>query len=194
MASIGRSRLVTAGAFCGITSAVLAIVALVGFIVAVGSQTISEGAQSPAFFVPATAALLSTVALAIALVALYVHQEAGLSKLGVMGFVIALVGTLMAGGAQWTYVFVVPHFADAVPEMINESTGTVLAGFFLSYALFSLGWILFGVATLRAGVFPRRGAIAVIVGAVIAFLPMPSRTLILALAVAYLSTQMRRPV
>ena len=172
--------------YAGIASAALAVAALVGFIVVVGSGTISEAARSSGFFFPAAAAFLSTVALAVALVGLFVRQEGQLSALGVAGFVIALVGTIAAAGGQWTYLFVVPHFAEAVPDMIDESTGTVLAGFFLSYAVLSLGWVVFGVATLRAGLLPRQGTIAAIVGAVIAFVPMPSRTLVLSLAVAYL--------
>ena len=187
-----RTQLFRIAEYAGITSAVLAIVGLIGFIVVVGSQSISDGAGSPAFLVPAGAALGSTVAIGLALVGLFARQEARLSRIGVAGFVIALVGTMLAAGAQWTYMFVVPHFAEVVPEMINESTGIVLAGFVLSYAVLSVGWILFGIGTLRAAVFPRLGAIATIVGAAIAFLPMPSRTLVLTLAVAYLSNHLRK--
>jgi hypothetical protein len=57
--------------------------------------------------------------------------------------------------------------------MINEGSGSVLAGFVLSYAVLAVGWILFGLATLRAGIFPRWASLLVVAGAAIAFLPLP---------------------
>ena len=189
---MSRNLLFRVASYASLGAALLAITALVGFLVVVGSGTISEGAQSAAFFVPTGAALGSMVLLGVALVGLFLFQEARLGSKGVFAFLLALVGTLLAAGAQWTYVFVVPYFADSVPELINESAGVVLAGFVLSYAVLALGWVLFGVATLRAGVLPRRGAIAMIVGAAISFLPLPSRTLVLTLATAYLCNALRK--
>jgi hypothetical protein len=50
----------------------------------------------------------------------------------------------------------------------------------------AVGWVLFGVATLRAGVYPRWAAILLIVGGVIAFLPVPLVGIIFSVTVAYL--------
>ncbi|MGH8986035.1 MAG: hypothetical protein ACRDY6_19470 [Acidimicrobiia bacterium] len=180
---------------CGVAcvgTAVLAVVALVGFVAVVGSDPIADAAGDAAFYVPASAAFGSAVLLGLGLVGLYLRQEERFGAFGAIGFVIALLGTIAAAGGQWTYVFVVPHFAPAVPEMINESTGSVLAGFVLSYAVLALGWILFGLATLRAGIFPRWASLLVVAGAAIAFLPLPSRTLILAIAVAILGLRLLR--
>ena len=188
---MSRRSLIRIAGSAGIGSAALALIALVGFFVVVGSKTISEGAESPAFYLPTGAALLSTVLLGVALIGLYLYQEAHLGTMGVVSFLIALTGTFLAAGAAWTYVFVVPYFAEPAPELIDESSGPVLAGFLLSYAVLALGWVLFGIATKKAGLLPNKGAIAMIVGAAIAILPMPSRTLILALAVAYLGNHMR---
>ena len=189
---MSRDLLIRVGGYAGVGAAVLAIVALVGFIVVVGSGTISEGAASAAFYLPTGAALLSTVLLGIALVGLFRYQEERLGTMGVFAFLVALAGTFLSAGAQWTYVFVVPYFAEPAPELINESSGPVLAGFLLSYALLAIGWVLFGVATKRAGLLPNKGAVAMIVGAAIAFFPLPSRTLVLALAVAYLGNLLRK--
>ena len=189
---MSRNLVLRVASYASLGSAILAITALVGFIVVVGSGTISQGARSAGFFVPTGAALSSVLLLGIALVGLFLYQEARLGPRGVVAFVIALVGTMLAAGAQWTYVFVVPYFSDSVPELIDESSGVVLVGFVLSYALLALGWVSFGIATLKAGVLPRRGAIAMIAGAAISFLPLPSRTLVLTLAVAYLGGALRR--
>ncbi|HKH77229.1 MAG TPA: hypothetical protein VKA51_09760 [Rubrobacteraceae bacterium] len=46
--------------------------------------------------------------------------------------------------------------------------------------------MVFGVATLRTRVFPRWAVILLIVGAVLAILPFPSRALVLEVAAACL--------
>lgn len=189
---MARTTLIRLGAFSCVGSALLAVAALVGFVAVVGSDPIADGAGKAAFYVPAAAAFGSAALLGLGLVALYLRQEERFGALGAVGFAVALLGTIAAAGGQWTYVFVVPHFAPVVPDMINESTGSVLAGFVLSYALLALGWILFGLATLRAGIFPRWAALLVVAGAAIAFLPLPSRTLVLAVAVALLGVRLLR--
>lgn len=189
MARIALIR--TCAAAC-VVAALLALAALVGFVTIVGSHAIADAAREWTFFVPATLALGSVVLLAIGLVGLYLHQETRFGAFGVAAFVLALAGTVLAAGGQWTYVFVVPHFAGVAPELVNESTGSVLAGFVLSYAVLALGWILFGLATLRAKVFPRWAALLMVAGAAIAFLPLPSRTLVLAIAVGLLGVRLLR--
>ena len=183
---MSRRSLYRLSGLSGIGSALLALVALIGFVVIVGSGSIAQAARSAPFYVPAASALSSVVLLTVALVGLYRLQEERLGALGLTAFVIALIGGLLAAGAQWTYVFVLPRFAPIVPTVVDEGTGSVVVGFVLSYAVLALGWLLFGAAMLRTGVFPRAAVILVIIGAVISFLPLPSRTLVLALAMAYL--------
>ena len=63
----------------------------------------------------------------------------------------------------------------------------------LSYLVMGVGWLLFGVATLRTRVFPRWAVILLIVGAIVTVLPLPSRTLLLGIAVACLGYGLARP-
>ena len=176
----------------GVACAVLSLGALVGFVTSVGNGKIADSAGSVGFYASAAAALLAMLALALAAVGLYLAQRSQAGSFGAVAFTVALAGTMLGAGAQWTYVFVVPHFAGVAPALINEGSGPVLVGFVTSYAVLAIGWVLLGIATLRARLVPRPAAIAVIVGAAIAFLPMPSRTLVLAIAVAYVTRRLSR--
>jgi hypothetical protein len=183
MTSSGFIRL---GGVAAITSAVLALLSFVLYLVVVGGGRLSEAATSAAFFLPSGAQLLAMALLLIGLVALFVRQAEAFGALGLTGFVLALLGTTLAAGASWSQVFVVPRLAEVAPAVADQGTGSVLAGFVLSFLLFGVGWILFGVATLRTRLFPRWAVILLIVGAVISILPLPSRALIVEIAAGYL--------
>ncbi len=189
---MARVALIRICAAACVGTAFLALAALIGFVTIVGTDKIADAARDWTFYIPTSFALGSAVLLAIGLVGLYLHQETQLGVFGAAAFVLALAGSVVAAGAQWTYVFVVPHFAGVTPELVNESTGSVLAGFLLSYAVLGLGWILFGLATLRAAVFPRWAGLLIVAGAAIAFLPLPSRTLVLAITVGLLGVRLLR--
>jgi len=180
------------GSYSAVASLLLAFGALVGFLISVGSGKISEAAGSTGFYIAAARALGSLALLPLALVALWLQQRDRMGRFGALAFAAALVGTVLAVGAQWTYVFVVPYFADAAPELVNESSGIALVGFLISYAALAAGWVAFGVATLRTRVFPRWAAVLLIAGGAISIVPMPSRTLVLALALALLGLQLLR--
>lgn len=79
-----------------------------------------------------------------------------------------------------------PRLAEAAPDVADRGTGSVLAGFLLSFLILGVGWVVFGVATLRTRVFPRWAVILLIIAAVLAILPFPSRALVLEVAAACL--------
>lgn len=174
------------GGVSAVLSALFGVISLVLYLVVVGGDRLSEAATSATFFLPSGAQLLAMLLLAVGLVALYARQAEAFGALGLVGFFVALVGTVMVAGALWSQVFVVPRLAETAPEVVNSGTGSVLAGFLLSFLLFGLGWVVFGAATLRARVFPRWAVVLLIIGAVVAILPIPSRALVLQLAAACL--------
>lgn len=183
---MSESNLIRWGGLASLASAVLAILSFVLYLVVVGGSRISEAATSTAFFLPSGAQLLAMVLLLVGLVAMFARQAEVFESLGLAGFLLALIGTAMAAGALWSQVFVVPHLAQAAPEVADRGTGSVLAGYLLSFLLFGVGWLVFGVATLRTRAFPRWAVILLIVGAVISILPLPSRALILEIAASCL--------
>ena len=174
------------GGVSAVRSALLGVLSLVLYLIVVGGDRLSEAATSATFFLPSGAQLLAMLLLAFGLVALYVRQAETFGALGLAGFFLALIGTTLAAGALWSQVFVVPRLAEAAPEVADRGTGSVLAGFLLSFLIFGVGWVVFGAATLRTRVFPWWAVILLIVGAVLAILPFPSRALVLEVAAACL--------
>ena len=99
--------------------------------------------------------LVGFAGLAIAAVALYERQAAAAGRLGAIGLCTALLGTFFLGGDYWFETFAVPWYAVVLPEILTIPGADWLAvGGTTSYLLFSLGWLLFAVAGLRADVFP----------------------------------------
>ena len=180
------SGLIKVGGVSAIASALLAVLSFILYLIVVGGGRISEAATSAVFFLPSGAQLLAMALLLVGLVALYVRQAEMFGALGQIGFLLALLGTTLAAGALWSQVFVVPRLAEVAPNVADRGTGSVLAGYLLSFLLFGVGWLLFGVATLRTRIFPRGAVILLIVGGVISILPLPSRALILEIAAAWL--------
>jgi hypothetical protein len=59
-------------------------------------------------------------------------------------------------------------------------------GLVLTFITLGVGWLLFGIATLHGGVFPRWAAILLMVGAVLSFFPVPLTSIVLSAAVIWL--------
>jgi hypothetical protein len=117
------------------------------------------------------------------LVGLYARQSDAAGPLGLAGFVVAFLGTALVTSLFWASLFIVPTLAVEAPVLLDEGPPP---GFFFTLITFSVGWLLFGVATLRARVYPRIAAIVLIIGAVLAMLPLPFTEVVLAVAVAWL--------
>ncbi|HEX6758169.1 MAG TPA: hypothetical protein VF086_07105 [Propionibacteriaceae bacterium] len=118
--------------------------------------------------------LLSAVLFLWALLALYNRQSIAAGTFGLWGFIVAFFGTALLVGNAWAEVFVWPTLARVAPNVV---TGQVAAphlttGITLSVPVFGIGIVLFGLATLKAGVYPRWAAGLLIVSIpVTIFLP-----------------------
>lgn len=183
------SRIVALG-----TRAALASPFVAAFGVAVGvsvyADDLSDAAGSAQFTVATVTALLALLLLGLGLVALYLCQERAMGGFGTAAFAVAFTGTVLAAGGAWDQVFTVPYLADEAPAVLDADTsGSLLAGYFLSFTLLAVGWAMFAVATRRAGVLPRRASTVLLAGAVLAFLPAPTalRLLVLTVGVALLA-------
>jgi hypothetical protein len=111
---------------------------------------------------------VSFALLAVALVAVYLRQARAAGTFGALAFAVALVGVVEHAGNMWFDGFAAPWIAAVAPAAFAaERTPVLLAGALASYALFGLGWLLFGVSVLRARVLPRAIGIAFLVSGVL---------------------------
>lgn len=117
--------------------------------------------------------------LIVAIIATYSRQARAAGTLGAIGVGAAVIGTVFMAGDWWYEAFAVPWMADIAPVAFETgAAGRLLIGGLTSFALFAVGWALFGIASLRAGVFPTAISATILVGGIVSGVPI---------GVAYLS-------
>jgi hypothetical protein len=123
-----------------------------------------------AFQLGGVAYFLGFVALLLFVFASHAWHERSSGRLGVVATLAAVIGTMALGGDLWFETFAVPWLADEAPNAFSTEPTTLLAlGAISSYLLFAVGWVLYGVAGLRSGVFPRGISAAIVVGGALGF-------------------------
>ena len=127
--------------------------------------------------------LLGAVLLLLGLVGLYASQSEAAGVLGLVGFLAAFLGTALLVGVLWFELFITPSLAARAPGLAEAELG--LAGFILVFLLGVVGWLLFGAATLRARTYPRWAAVLLMVGGVVAFVPIPLAGIIFSVTIAW---------
>ena len=107
--------------------------------------------------------LTAHIILVFALIAIYAVQAESSGVLGVLGMILSVIGTTLASGV------VLVEIAGASGVEVDAVTGAGLSGALslLGGLAFLIGLILFGIATMRAGVFPRWAGALLIAGDVV---------------------------
>jgi hypothetical protein len=152
------------------------------------------------FAVNSVASIVAFALLALALVAAYDREARPSSTPGFVAFGAAIFGTVFMAGDWWFEAFAVPRIAEIAPQAFETFVGGRLQlGGLLSFALFGLGWALFGIASLRARVFPAAISVAILAGGLLSGVPIGKTYLIggviLGLALVWLGGWMvRTPV
>ena len=124
----------------------------------------------PRFLVFNGAYFVAFVGLAVALVALYSQLAPRTGRFGLVAFVAALAGTMTQGGNMWFDGFAAPWLAAVAPQVFTaEKTITLQVGALAAYLLFALGWMLFGIAVLRARVVPVAIPVALVVAGALGY-------------------------
>jgi hypothetical protein len=159
------------------------------------SFLLDESVPSTPVVVNSVLKLLTFFLLLLGLVGLYAHQSGAAGPLGLAGFLAAFLGTMLLSGDLWLEAFAFPYLVEVAPRVVEQTpTGTLAAGAVASFITFAIGWVLFAVASLRARVLPRGGAILLIAGGVIGFgfVIVPGAGILLALAVGWMGFALRQ--
>lgn len=188
---MSASELIRWGALSAILGGVLLVISdLWGLLMEGlgGDQPFSVTARSASFAITSGLSLLAAILILFALVGLNLRQSEEVGILGRLGFVVAFLGTALTVGLSWVIFFVAPSVAMEAPEFLDaeQVAGPLDAGFILTSLILAVGWALFGVAALRAGIYPRWVTIVFIIAALIQFLPLPGTALVFGVAVALL--------
>lgn len=137
----------------------------------------------------------AAILLPLGLVGLYARQSETSGFLGLAGFFVAFAATVVVAGLFWVGSLLIPTIVQlspgAAPEIFNaEAT----PGFSASVIAFAVGWLLFGLAALQARVHPPVAVILLIIGAVVAVIPLPLSTVVLGVAIAWLGYGLFRSI
>ncbi len=119
------------------------------------------------------ASIVAFAMLVFALVASYDVQAREAGWLGVIGLGAAILGTVFMAGDWWYEAFAVPRLAEVAPEAMDTfASSRLLLGGLTSFALFGIGWALYGIASVRARVFPAAVSWAIVAGGVLSGVPI----------------------
>jgi hypothetical protein len=188
---MSSSNLIRWSGLAALVGGLLWVVIEIAFLIIIGDQPESVAATTSAWEILLVPVLVGNMLIFLGLVGLYARQVAETGVLGLVAFLVALTGTALFAGINWTYTFAVPSLAQAAPDLLDAApAGVLAAGFTLTLVLFGLGWLLFGLASLRARVLPRGAAVLLMIGAVLVFvlslLELPFSTAVFGIALAWM--------
>src|SRR5215217_2925487 len=166
--SDGLSRFVRAGALAAIASGLALAAALLLDWLVVPYERLgqTEAYLTGSYLLSSGLLLLSTMLLLWGLMGIYAPQSRAAGTFGLWALVAAFLGTALLAGNNWAQVFVWPTLAQVAPNMLSgqatQAGSYLVSGISLSGPLFGIGAILFGVATIRARVYPRWASVLLI--------------------------------
>jgi hypothetical protein len=108
--------------------------------------------------------LYGGIALVPGLIGLYLHHSDRAGRFGAVAALAAIVATASMIGSDWSEFYVLPTLSSLAPHLVNHPPTLLVIGFMINFALYSIGWVLFGASVIRARVYPRIAGIVLIVG------------------------------
>jgi hypothetical protein len=120
-----------------------------------------------------TLVMLAAVFILLGLVGTYARQIQKTGLFGLIGFLTAFVGNTLLVGFWFFDAYVIPILASQAPILLTDKTilmsGPTAGPFVLAYLLGGvisvIGFIVMGIATIRANILPRWAAVLMMVGA-----------------------------
>jgi hypothetical protein len=139
-----------------------------------------------------------TVFVLFALPGLYLVQAGRAGRLGLAGFALTFAGVALGMGHFYLVAFVHGTIGERWAEAAEAIRGAARVVAPAELLTFVLGWIIFGVATMRSRVLPRVPAALLVVGVVLVLarplLPVdgPVGGLLIGAGIAWLSVALYR--
>ena len=185
------SKLTRRSGLLTILSGLVVIVVTILDLFTIGFNDLRDAATTSAFAFYHGLSLLAAVLLLVGLVGLYAHQDKKAGALGLVGFLAAFAGTALVVGVFWAQTFGSPAIAtmavaEVAPRVLEDPPPWLQNGYVWSILSFALGWVLFGVATVRAGVFSSNSAALLIIGAALSLTPVPFTEPVFAAAIVWM--------
>jgi hypothetical protein len=156
------------GGLAALIASIVSIAIEIALLATIRNQAYSTAALSGEWFILYTLRLIATILLMLGLVAIFARQSQKMGTFGVVAFVIASIGTMLVSGFAWALTFTFPAMAEAVPAFLDAHAAAPSIGVVLTLFLVTIGWLLFGIACLRAKVLPTGAAWVVIIGSFLA--------------------------
>ena len=113
---------------------------------------------------------VSVMLIHLSLIGLYARQVEQAGWLGLIGFLLAFVGSAFAIVIQYVTSTAIPLIAAQAPAIFDQAMTPPSFAPPLFVFGFILGHVLFGIATIRAGVLPRGSGCLVVIGILLFFL------------------------
>lgn len=126
------------------------------------------------WFILNISAFILTVFTPLSFLGIYAKQVEKVGKLGLFGFIFIYLGGMLYVGVQFDETFTWPILAQHAPFLIDIK-GPMFTdpAFSLAYMLMAIvfipGLIMLCIATIRAGVLPKLGAICLAIGSPFAY-------------------------
>jgi hypothetical protein len=157
-----------------LSAGVLICVAQVGMFATLDIDDRRAALSNPLFVASMVAFFVGLSLLLLALVATYEAQAHRAGRFGLVAFGAAFAGTIFLAGNHWFDTFAAPWIADAAPELLAAPVDhpVLTTAALVSYALFAAGWVLYGVASMRARLYPLAISVGIVVGAAMGFLAL----------------------
>jgi hypothetical protein len=150
-------------------------------------DALSRVALTDRFVVQSMLTFLAAMLLLAGLVGLYAFQAREAGRLGAVGFSTAFFVTALMLGDFYANTFVTPALAIGVPEALEGHNAGVLVFWLpLEFGFLTLAWLPFALSAVRAGVYPRGAAWLLVMGALVALVPLPYVNVPFDMAIAWL--------
>jgi len=116
--------------------------------------------------------LVALISMLVGLPGLHVYQAGRNGLSGVIGLVTLSAGLVLIAGLAYFGAFLQEGVAELIVEaeaagLSVEEPASAMIGYLAAYGLHLIGWVVFGIAALRARVLPRWPVVLAMVGSLL---------------------------